>query len=183
MPGIFKMPSWAKAQSCEIDRRAILLSKRHERLEGLELDDGIDLDVAAHRRRAVAHRHVEHRPRPRANVLHGEAALGVAGDADRLLERPEHARRALGQERLVEMDMRIHQPRRHRPPAAVDQPMRRATRQRPELGDRAAPTADVGCAPIDEATVVQEQIERRHRPGHRARSRIVCARSLSEKPG
>ena len=48
----------------QIDRRAVLVPKRHERLERLELDDGIDLDVAAHRRRAVAHRHVQHRAAP-----------------------------------------------------------------------------------------------------------------------
>src|SRR5262249_4242314 len=86
----------------EVERRRVLLLEGQERLEPLELDDGIHLDVATHDRGAVQDGEIEHPSRARADVLDGEAALRESGDPDRLGERSLHARRAIDEERLVQ---------------------------------------------------------------------------------
>ena len=77
MPGALTMPSCAKAQICRSSAGAY--SSRSGRIASMpaQPDDGIDLDVGAHRGRARAHREVEHAAGAAADVVHGERLLGL----------------------------------------------------------------------------------------------------------
>ena len=103
----------------EVDGGSVL-ALEGERLEALEPDDGIDLDVASHGRGAGAHGRVEHPPRAGADVFHREASLGLGGHPQRLGHRAFEAGRALREQRLVEVDVGVDQPRREHATAAVD---------------------------------------------------------------
>ena len=75
-----------------------------------DADDRIDLDMASHGGRAGAHGLIEHLPGPLADVLHCEKPLGVGRHAQGLGHGALDAGRALGEKRLVEVDVSVDQP-------------------------------------------------------------------------
>src|SRR5258706_7749302 len=100
----------------ELEGRGVLFSQRAQRLEPLEPHDGIDLHVAPHGGGAAAHREIEDGAGAGPDIVHREAALCRAGNPDGLGE-AALARTALEaasprrQERLVQVDMGIHEAR------------------------------------------------------------------------
>ena len=144
----------------EVERRLVLALEGQDGLERLEADDGVDLDVAAHGGRAVRDGHVEHAARARPDVLDGEAALGVARHADRLVQRALHALHAIAEERLVEVDVRLDEPGSHGPAVALDDASRGASRDAADFGDAAVATADVQRPPVRQVASPEDEVER-----------------------
>jgi hypothetical protein len=101
--------------------------------------------VRAHRDRPRAHGHVEHPPRARADVVDGERALGLGGDADRLIERARGGIEAVCQHRLVEVNVRIHEAGGDEGAVEIDRALRRP-RWSAHGGDVTAGDGDVGEA-------------------------------------
>ena len=157
--GGLQNPLLGKGAELQVDRRGVLALQRGEGLEAHQPNDRIDLRVAPHRGGALAHRHIQHAASPRLDVLAGEPALGLAGHAEGLGQRAFPARCPLAQQRLVEMDVGIHQPRRHRAALAADLARGRALGERADLRDEAGAATDVGHPGVRQPAVAQQQIE------------------------
>ena len=149
------MPSWAKAQIC----RSIAGAYSAQRSTGpIQPEDGIDLDVRAHGRRPRRDRHVEHLPGAGADVVHGEAALGLAGQSDRFFQRARRGADPVGEQRLVEVDVGLDEPGRDEAPSGRSPHERPAPRGR--SGDAPLGNGDVhhGVA-IRQATLAEQQVD------------------------
>ena len=127
----------------EVDGPRVLPLELGESLQALQSHDGIDLHVAAHGGGAGAHGLVQRAPRARADVVHGETPLGLGSYAECLRHRALDAGRPLREERLVEMDVRVHQPGREHEAAAVHRAVRGTARQRADLLDLAVERAEI----------------------------------------
>jgi hypothetical protein len=145
----------------QVDRGGVLAPERQDRFEAHEADDRVHLHVAPHRGGTLAHRHVEHAPGPVHDVLSGEAAFCFAGDPDRLGHRALAARGPSAQQGLVEMNVRIHQARRHRASFTEDLAPGGTPGQRADLDDALAAAGDVGHLPVGQPAVTKQQIEPR----------------------
>jgi hypothetical protein len=96
--------------------------------------------VRAHRGRPGGDGELEHAPRPRCDVVNGEAALRGARQTNRLRRRLGRARDAVHQERFVQMDVRLDETGRDEAPARFDRFASRCVRlshgHDAPLGDR-----------------------------------------------
>ena len=115
--------------------------------------------MAAHGGGACPHGEIEHAARAARDVLHREGALGLAGDPDRLLQRAGGGGDAVGEQHLVEMDVRLDEARRHQPGAELDRLAGRP-RHRIDAHDTVAGDGDVHqVVAVGEAGAAQQQID------------------------
>ena len=115
--------------------------------------------MGPHRRRALRDGDIEDAARARLDIVHGEPLLDLAHDTDGIGEGGGGAARAIQQERLVEVDVRLHETGRDESTADVDG-LVRGHRRRHRSHDAALRDAEVhGGAAIGQTTAAQEQIE------------------------
>ena len=143
----------------QIDGRRILLAQRQHRLHAHEADDGIDLHVGAQSRGARRHRHLQRSTGAGADVVDGEAALGLARQADGLFQRTGRRAHPAGEQGLVEVDVRLDQAGRDHPAGDLDDLSRRA-QMLADSHDPAIRDGDVGHSiAIGKAAGAQQKIQ------------------------
>jgi hypothetical protein len=92
----------------------------------------------------VTDRYLEGAAGPRGDILHGERALGLGRRANRALDRPRRVGRAGAEQRLVQVEVRLHE-------AGDDEPASSGDLRRGGLGETRRDAANPPAGDVDVA--------------------------------
>ena len=107
----------------------------------------------------ASHGHLQRPPGSGADVVDGEAALGLSRQADGLLQRSGRRAHPAGEQGLVEMDVRLHQAGCDHPAGDLHDLSRRAE-MLADADDPAIRDTDVGRSiAVGKAAVMEQEIQ------------------------
>ncbi len=179
-------PLLRERDGLEVEQVAVLLAQHEGGLDAEQPLDRVDVGVRADGHRPVGDRHVEDGAGALEDVVAVLLGLELAGEADRLGQRPVAGGLAAVQQRLVEVQVRLDEARQHRPAVGVDHLAGLGLDARLDRGDALALDPDVDRrAVVPHAGVGDQQVHRLSSlyPGCRGGWRAVLAVSLATGVG
>ena len=167
--GIADQPLLRKHAKFEIDRPGEIAFQFCDRIEALEADARIDLDMGPHPRGALHDRLLQGAAAAFVNVVFSEILLRGGHRSDHFRHRIGAAGAAFRNAGLVEMDMRLDEARHHQPAIQRDvarSVARRHRRGRFYRGNAAVRNRDIDRigASTGDAPVAQHVVEQHEKP-------------------
>ena len=116
---LLRQPLLREGAKFEVDHIGIIGAQPRQRVKGPQPGAGIHLDKAAHHQRAMAHGAFQQGGGAGIDIFLGEGGLGGGGQPHGLGQRALADRAAVKDQRLVQMDVAVHEARAGQIAAAV----------------------------------------------------------------